>query len=188
MTKEQSIELDFLIQKILDKNVNVRSINEIHKNVFPDKEYEYCSSLFYILNSYRPKLIDSHEAQFGYIFTPTHYASTFLYGGGFTKYFDNEFAKQQAENERQKLSDEKLSAEVDIVKFQKGLGKKLTIWGIVISVISIVASVLTTVATSHNEDKPFPIDTVSLKQQLQTLDLRLQKLEQQKQKDTIPKR
>ena len=188
MTKEQSRELDLLLQTILDKKVNVRSLDEIHQNVFPDKTFEYCSSLFHIADNFHQQLLDSIKTSIGYIFTPTHYVVAFLHDGGFTKYFDTEFAKQEAEIARQKLNDEKLSGEVDIVKFQRGLGKRFTIWAFIVSIIAVIVSILTTVVTEHKkENQPLIFDTLSLKKQLHNIETRIEKLENKQLKDTLTK-
>ena len=188
LNREQAIHLDIILQSLIDKNIDVRSVQEINNILIKDKSYEYCLSLFYILSEHYPKLLYPISDIGPDVFWATEYVTAFLHDGGFTKLYDTAATIQEAEYNRQKLNDEKLSAEVDIVKFQKGLGKKLLIWGFIISIISIVASVLTTVVTSRNDKQNFSIDTVSLKRQLQTLDLRIQKLEQQIHKDTIPKK
>ena len=188
MTKEQSRDLDFLLQSILNKKINVRNIKEINSNVFPNKPIDYCSSLFFILDGYYPKLLNSQSGPSGHFFSPTHFVSAFLHDGGFTKYFDTEFAKQQIELEREKLNDEKLTAELDIVKFQRGLGKKFIIWTFVVSVIAIIVSILTTAATGHkNDNQTLPFDTLSLKNELQNIDSRIKMLENKQLKDTMPK-
>jgi hypothetical protein len=109
--------------------------------------------------------------------------------GGFKNLYESKVEIQLKEAERQRLNDEKLKAEVDIVKFQRGLGKKFTIWAFVVSVIAVISSVLTTLVTSNNDKDMSPkVDTAFLNDRLQKLDLHIQKLEQQIRKDTIPKR
>ena len=185
ISREQAIHLDKILQALLENEIDFQNVNKINENLIKDKSYEYCLSLFYILSEHYPRLLYPIDLSPD-IFWATDYVAAFLHDGGFTNLYDSEAAKQEAENERQKLNDEKLAAEVDIVKFQKGLGKKFTIWAFIVSIISIVASVLTTVLTTQQEDnKPLPIDTNSLKHQLQILDLRVRKLEQQIHKDTI---
>ena len=184
--KEQATHLDSIIKTAIANSEKMRSVRHIRENVLPDKSDEYCLSLYYILYNFSQDIIH-HNSQPD-IFWLTDYAPAFIHDGGFSTLYESAVEKEKIERERQRLNDEKLSAEVDIVKFQKGLGIKLTKWGVAISAIAIVVSVLTTVATNKSEDEPFPIDTFSLKQQLKTLDLRIQKLEQQIHKDTIPKR
>ena len=40
-------------------------------------------------------------------------------------------------------------SEVDIIRFQKGLGRKLTIWAVVLTAVSILASFLTTLVQNR---------------------------------------
>ncbi len=188
MTQEQSKDLDTLLNVLNEKTFEVRNINEIHKNVFPNKSYEYCSSLFYILDNWHPRLIKSESSSNGIFFWGQEYINSFLYNGGFTKYFDVEFEKQEAEKVRQKLNDEKLAAEVDIVKFQKGLGKRFTIWAFIVSVIAVLVSILTNAVTDNNNHiQPSPFDTLSLKTQLNNIETRLKNLESKQSKDTTTK-
>jgi hypothetical protein len=69
--------------------------------------------------------------------------------GGFIQQFENE-QKEIAEQKRlELLQNEKLESEVDIIRFQKGLGRKLTIWAVVLTALSILVSFLTTLVQNQ---------------------------------------
>lgn len=186
INKEQATHLD-LILDFLNKNDD-SNVDDINEKLLPDKSRDYCLSLFYILANYYPRLLYPKDNLSEDIFWATEYVPAFLHDGGFTKIYDTQFAEYEAEQKRQALADQKTQAELDIIEFQRGLGKKLLIWGFIVSVISIIASVLTTVATNHNDKQNSQVDTVALKNELQSIEQRLQKLEYKKSTDTLPKK
>ena len=82
--------------------------------------------------------------------------------GGFTQQFENE-QKEIAEQKRlELLQNEKLESEVDVIRFQKGLGRKLTIWAVVLTALSILVSFLTTsVQNQPYQDFDSKIDSLT---------------------------
>ncbi len=113
---------------------------------------------------------------------------TFQDQGGFKDLFKSHLETKNADVVRQILSDKKMTTEIEVLEFQKGLGKKLLIWGLVVSIISIFSSIVTSVFITNKDKQSQPIDTVVLKAQMQKIEQRLQALEYRKPLDTIPKK
>jgi hypothetical protein len=191
INQQQATDLDLILQTSIDNEGEVYSVEEIHRLLFNDKDHEYCLNLFYILNNYYPTLLWPTDGPTPEYFWANEYAKAFIHSGGFIKIYNDEHKRVTEKEKIEALSLEKLSAEVEIVRFQRGLGKKLTIWGFAIATISVLASILTTIISNEgkidNNLNPYPLDTISLKTQLQNIETRLQKLESKSYKDTVPK-
>lgn len=188
MNKKQSEQLDEIIKAALIDFQKMRTVDDINNYLFNNETYDYCLSLYYKLYNYYPEIIKRNSSP-DLIMLVEDYAKAFIHDGGFTKLYNEAASRQELEDARQKLNDEKLSAEVDIVKFQKGLGKKLTIWGVAISAIAIIVSILTTVVTDSKKDnQTLPFDTLYLKTQLQNIETRIKTLESKQVKDTPTKK
>src|SRR5690606_20039161 len=110
--------------------------------------------------------------------------------GGFTAQAENDRIEKEEELRLKKLNTLKLESELDIIKFQKGLGKKLTIWGFAFAVLSVLASIVTTliqnrpdeVSNQQIESLTYRVD--SLNESLKSTNLRLQKVEEKIFQDT----
>ena len=191
MNLQEANDLDLILQTSIDTPDIVYSVEEVQKLLFSDKDYNYCLNLYYILSNSYPGLLLPESGTKPEYFWANDYAKAFLHQGGFTRKYNDEFDRVTKQEIIDSLSLDKLAAEVDIFRFQKGLGKRLTIWGFAIATISVIASILTTIISSNktpDNDLKKPIfDTVSLKMQLQNFETRLQKLELQRGKDTAPK-
>lgn len=181
MNREQSVELDKIILLSIENEGQPYSVEDIQEELFKDRDYSYCLNLFYILNNHNPSLLYPINGPEPELFWVNDYAKAFIHNGGFKTLYDNEFKRKSEQDVIDALKLEKLTAEVDIVHFQKGLGKKLTIWGFVIAIISVTASILTTIISNTNllKDKQTQtqIDTTAIKTQIQGIEKRLQQLE-----------
>ncbi|MQP23602.1 hypothetical protein GFJ94_00810 [Flavobacterium sp. LMO8] len=84
--------------------------------------------------------------------------------GGFTKLYEDRQREKIEQDRIELLNKQKLETEIDIIKFQKGLGKKLTIWGFIVAVISVLTSVLFSVNTNNsNQLENSKIDSLNIK-------------------------
>jgi hypothetical protein len=108
ISKEQATHLDLILQLLLDKTVNVSSVEEINENLLRDKTKEYCLSLFYILAQHHPRLLYPTDNLNEDIFWASDYVPAFLHDGGFTALYDTAAAIQEAEQGKEKLNLEKL--------------------------------------------------------------------------------
>jgi len=104
--------------------------------------------------------------------------------GGFTELYKKRDIDKTEQLRIQELNTKKLESEVDLIDFQKGLGRKLTIWGFVIAILSVLASIGTTFFQNHSTSNNSPkIEALtsridSLTDSVQSVKLRLQKVEQ----------
>ena len=84
--------------------------------------------------------------------------------GGFTEQFRKEQEEINEEKRIDILNKQKLESEIDIINFQKGLGKKLTIWGFIIAIVSVLASILTTIISDNKaSSEDTRINTLEIK-------------------------
>jgi len=111
--------------------------------------------------------------------------------GGFTKQYLREQADKIEQIRIDTLQTEKLESEVDIIRFQRGLGKRLTIWGVILTAISILVSFLTSLYQTQptrnleNEVSLLKKKLDSVTYSLQQTTLQLQNIELQLSKDTL---
>jgi hypothetical protein len=168
--KKQITEEEYL-DRILKYLVDNRSdlpidADQIWKNVFPNQNqqiaYILIKKLLHKSDIVISHIRDENLNNFEVFIEATDFAEVFLKQGG----FQGELAKQQkAKTEKDRIDDlnnRKLQAEIDVIEFQKGLGKKLTVWGFVIGVVSVLASVITTMI-QNNGDSTETIDSIVVK-------------------------
>ncbi|MGB1269847.1 MAG: hypothetical protein ACPG45_08915 [Flavobacteriaceae bacterium] len=157
MTEVSEHEAKDEILKYLIENKSDRPIHSqtIWKEVYPDQDeevvYFLLRKIMYTADDIVITHIRSEEAHnFEVFFEANAITMRFLeQQGGFTQQFENE-QKEIAEHKRlEQLQNEKLESEVDIIRFQKGLGRKLTIWAVVLTAVSILASFLTTLVQNQ---------------------------------------
>jgi hypothetical protein len=152
---------------------------KICKEVFPDQKQQL---VFFLIKKLLNKsdIIKSHVQNddlndFQVFIEATDITEIFLKQGG----FQGQLAKEQADKaERDRLdglNKRKLEAEVEVIEFQKGLGKRLTIWGFIITIISIFSSVMTTIIQNKGDNKQRTIE--SLVNKTDSLTTRIIKLE-----------
>lgn len=107
ITKIKSRQLDEILKKLLTLK-NPYNTHQMQKDLFPDESYEYCLSLFYILNDYNPSLLyPKTEVTFD-CFWAREYVSAFLNNGGFSNIYDNIEQEDIKKQEYEKLNLEKL--------------------------------------------------------------------------------
>jgi hypothetical protein len=157
MTEISEHEAKDEILKYLIKNKSDRPIHSqtIWKEVYPDQDEEVVYFLLRKIMNTADDIVITHirndEAHnFEVFFESNALTKRFLERqGGFTQQFENE-QKEIAEQKRlELLQNEKLESEVDIIRFQKGLGRKLTIWAVVLTALSILVSFLTTLVQNQ---------------------------------------
>ncbi len=157
--------LDRILQYLVDNRSDLPiGAYKIWKDVFPDQKQQLA---FYLIKKllYKTDIVISHIRDedlnnFDVFIEATDITEMFLKQGG----FQGQLAKEQTdkvERDRiEELNKRKLQAEVDVIEFQKGLGKKLTVWGFVIAVVSILASILTTVIQNKGDINKETIDSL----------------------------
>lgn len=194
----QHTALDTILKYLID-NKTERPIHSstIWKDIFPDQEEEVVYFLLKYIIGTADKIVVTHVRSedihnFDVFFEANAITKRFLHDqGGFVKQAEKEHLAQIEQNKIDALNFKKLEAEVDIIEFQKGLGKKITIWGFVITVISVLASVGTTLVQSKNDVNLSPrIDSLNhridkLNDSLQSVNSHLQTLELLKSQDTL---
>lgn len=145
------------ILKYLIKNKSDRPIHSktIWKEVYPDQDEEVVYFLLRKIMNTADDIVITHirsaePHNFEVLFESNAITKRFLeQQGGFTQQFKNK-QKEIAEQKRlERLQNEKLESEVDIIRFQKGLGRKLTIWAVVLTAVSILVSFLTTLVQNQ---------------------------------------
>jgi hypothetical protein len=144
--------LKYLIENKSDRPIHSQTI---WKEVYPDQDeevvYFLLRKIMYSADDIVITHIRSEDAHnFEVFFESNAITKRFLeQQGGFTQQFKNE-QKEIAEQKRlEQLHNEKLESEVDIIRFQKGLGRKLTIWAVVLTAVSILVSFLTTLVQNQ---------------------------------------
>lgn len=145
------------ILKYLIKNKSDRPIHSqtIWKEVYPDQDEEVVYSILRKIMNTTSDIVITHirskePRNFEVFFESNALTKRFLEDqGGFTQQFENE-QKEIAEQKRlEHLQIVKLESEVEIIRFQKGLGRKLTIWAVVLTAVSILVSFLTTLVQNQ---------------------------------------
>jgi hypothetical protein len=158
------------ILKYLIKNKSDRPIHSetIWKEVYPDQNEEVVYVLLRkIMNTADDIVItrirSNEPHNFEVFFESNAITKRFLeQQGGFTKQFENEQKEITEQNRLERLENEKLESEVDIIRFQKGLGRKLTIWAVVLTAVSILVSFLTTLVQNQPyQDYDSKIDSLT---------------------------
>ncbi len=146
--------------KILKYLIENKSDNPIHSHtiwqeVYPDQDEEVVYLLLRrIMNTADDIVITQKRSEephnFEVFFEANATTKRFLEDqGGFSRQFENE-QKEIAEQKRlEHLQNEKLESEVDIIRFQKGLGRELTIWAVVLTAVSILVSFLTSLVQNR---------------------------------------
>lgn len=143
-----------------------------------------------VIAKVRSDSLDNFEV----FFDATPITKSFLNNqGGFSKQYENEQKEKIEEMRLALLNAEKLESEVDIIRFQKGLGKRLTIWGFGFAVVSFLVSYLTGLyQNASSQDYVLKVDSLNkvilttnnrvdyLNDSLQSLNLRLRTIEQQR--------
>ncbi|EMY79844.1 hypothetical protein pgond44_14893 [Psychroflexus gondwanensis ACAM 44] len=145
------------ILKYLIKNKSDRPIHSetIWKEVYPDQNEEVVYVLLRKIMNTADDIVITHirsnePHNFEVFFESNAITKRFLeQQGGFTKQFENEQKEITEQNRLERLQNEKLESEVDIIRFQKGLGRKLTIWAVVLTAVSILVSFLTTLVQNQ---------------------------------------
>jgi hypothetical protein len=157
MTEISEHEAKDEILKYLIKNKSDRPIHSqtIWKEVYPDQDEEVVYFLLRKIMNTADDIVIKHirndePHNFEVFFESNALTKRFLeQQGGFIQQFENE-QKEIAEQKRlELLQNEKLESEVDIIRFQKGLGRKLTIWAVVLTALSILVSFLTTLVQNQ---------------------------------------
>lgn len=170
MTREQAVHLDLILQTLVDKKIKAGSVELVNQNLLPDKSYEYCLSLFYILADHYPKVIWPKSDVYPESFWASEYTTAFLHDGGYTELYDREDAKQQKEASRQSLQDQKLEADLRSSKFQSTVGIAIAIIGTIVSL-----------STSFNSCKKSASEIEALRQKANAdsiaMSIRLSKIE-----------
>jgi len=158
------------ILKYLIKNKSDRPIHSetIWKEVYPDQDEEVVYVLLRKIMNTADDIVITHirsnePHNFEVFFESNAITKRFLeQQGGFTKQFENEQKEITEQNRLERLQNEKLESEVDIIRFQKGLGRKLTIWAVVLTAVSILVSFLTTLVQNQPyQDYDSKIDSLT---------------------------
>lgn len=177
---------------------------KIWKDVFPEQDEEFVYFLLKkIMNTAGDivvKNVRSNDiSNFEVFFEANAITERYLeQQGGFSKQFQNDQIEKLERERIERLQTEKLESEVDITKFQKGLGKRLTIWGVVLTVLSILVSFLTSLfQTQPYQDYDSKVDSLTqvvslttqkldvLTDSLKSLNLRLELIEELNKKNTV---
>ena len=190
--------LDNILKYLID-NKSDRAIHSstIWKDVFPNEEEEVAYFLLkHIMGTpdeivvSHPRSVDIHN--FDVFFEANAITERFLFNqGGFVRQAEKAHLAQIEQNRIDALNLKKLESEVDIIEFQKGLGKKFIIWTFVVGVLSFGVSSLTTLFQSRHDTNLAPrIDSLThriddLNDSLQSINSRLRTIEQLQYQDTL---
>ena len=194
MTDKKVIQQHEAMDTILRFLIDNKSDQAIHseniwKKVFPDQKEEVVYFLLKQIMATGDSLVVTHIRSedidnFEVFFEANAITERFLNNqGGFTGQFEREQAVIKEQERIDALNKQTLESEVDIINFQKGLGKKLTIWGFVIAVVSVLASILTTII-SNNQTSTETIRIDSLEKQVKAIQTSINSFENKKQLDT----
>jgi hypothetical protein len=112
ITQEQAKHLDLILSTLLNKEGTVYDVETINSKLIPDKSYDYCLSLFYILANFPQRLLWPKDNLSEEHFWATDYVKVFLHDGGFTSLYERAEAKQKIESEKERLNLEKLKYDV----------------------------------------------------------------------------
>ncbi len=204
MTDKEIIQEHEALDNILKYLIDNRSDNPIHckqiwTDLFPEIEQHI---IYYLLK----KLIgndivstvikDIDIEDFSVFFGANDLTKYFLIDkGGFTALSLKDQSDKIEQDRIVKLQTEKLEAEVDIIKFEKGLGRRFLKWTFIVTILSFLVSLLTVlyrdqdnsiynskvdsliqvVSTSNYRVDSLTYDLKQTKQQLQNLELQLSK-------------
>jgi hypothetical protein len=157
MTEISQHEVMDEILKYLIENKSDRPIHSetIWKELYPDQDEEVVYFLLQKIMNTADDLVITHirsaeSHNFEVFFDSNAITKRFLeQQGGFTKQFENKQKEISEQVRLERLQNEKLESEVDIIRFQKGLGRKLTIWAVVLTALSILVSFLTTLVQNQ---------------------------------------
>lgn len=157
MTEISEHEAKDEILKYLIENKSDRPIHSetIWKEVYPDQDEEVVYFLLRKIMNTADDIVITHirsdePHNFEVFFEANAITKRFLeLQGGFTQQFENEQKEIVEQKRLEHLQNEKLESEVDIIRFQKGLGRKLTIWAVVLTALSILVSFLTTLVQNR---------------------------------------
>lgn len=174
--------LEYLIKNKSDRPIHSE---RIWKDLYADQEEEV---VYFILKKIMgtvdeiviTRIRNEELDNFDVFFEANAITKRFLYEqGGFTKRFQDQQNEKAEKIRITLLNQEKLETELDIIKFQKGLGKKLTIWGFVVAVLSILISVLLSVYTNNpDKSKNSKIDSLNIR--IKAVEKELLKIEKKK--------
>lgn len=172
--------LDRILKYLVDNKTDLPiGAYKIWKDVFPDQKQQL---VFFLVKKLlnKSEIVTSHVrndnlSNFEVFIEATDITEVFLEQGG----FQGQLAREQAEKvERERiegLNKRKLEAEVDVIEFQKGLGKRLSIWGFIVAAISVCASILTTVIQNKGDNDQRKIDSLII--ETDSLAIRILKIE-----------
>lgn len=172
--------LDRILKYLVDNKTDLPiGAYKIWKDVFPDQKQQL---VFFLVKKLlnKSEIVTSHVrndnlSNFEVFIEATDITEVFLEQGG----FQGQLAREQAEKvERERiegLNRRKLEAEVDVIEFQKGLGKRLSIWGFIVAAISVCASILTTVIQNKGDNDQRKIDSLII--ETDSLAIRILKIE-----------
>jgi len=170
MTEISEHEAKDEILKYLIENKSDRPIHSetIWKEVYPDQDEEVVYFLLRKIMNTVDDIVITHirsdePHNFEVFFEANALTKRFLeQQGGFTQQFKNEQKEIVEQKRLERLQNEKLESEVDIIRFQKGLGRKLTIWAVVLTAVSILVSFLTTLVQNRPyQDVDSKIETLT---------------------------
>ena len=170
MTEISEHEAKDEILKYLIKNKSDRPIHSqtIWKEVYPDQDkevvYFWLRKIMKTAGDIVITRIRSDEPHNFEVFFESNALTKQFYEqqGGFTQQFENEQKEIVKQKRLELLQNEKLESEVDVIRFQKGLGRKLTIWAVVLTALSILVSFLTTsVQNQPYQDFDSKIDSLT---------------------------
>lgn len=155
--------LEYLIENKTDRPIHAETI---WKDLYPKQDEEVVYFILKKMMNTVDQIFVTHVRSSDYnnfdvLFEANAITKRYLYDqGGFTKRYHDE-EKERAEKAKNSLLNlQKLESEIDIIKFQKGLGKKLTIWGFIVAVISVVLSVYTSNSSKTDNSK---IDSLNVR-------------------------
>jgi predicted RNA-binding protein YlqC (UPF0109 family) len=202
MTDKKEIPQHEAMDTILRYLIDNKSDRPIHshtiwKEVYPDQEEEIVYFLLRKIMTTADDIVITHirsieTHNFEVFFEANAITKRYLEEqGGFTKQYLREQADKIEQIRIDTLQTEKLESEVDIIRFQRGLGKRLTIWGVILTAISILVSFLTSLYQTQptrnleNEVSLLKKKLDSVTYSLQQTTLQLQNIELQLSKDTL---
>lgn len=160
--------LDRILKYLVDNRTDLPiGAYKICKDVFPEQKEQL---VFYLIKKllYKSDIVISHIRNedlnnFEVFIEATDLTETFLKQGGFQAQLNKEKADKTESDRLEALNKRKLEAEVDVIEFQKGLGKRLTIWGFIVTTIAVIASWLMTTIQDKRSDNKESIDSLIIK-------------------------
>lgn len=121
---EEATDLNKILQFLIDNRTNSPDACSIHEKLLPSKPFEYVHNLCFIIQGHQPELVKArvytprpgHPADCFYI--SNSYTAPFLHSGGFVSIFEQIDYANRIEEEKQRLSMEKLRFETKMVKWK----------------------------------------------------------------------